>query len=310
MAARAAKSAMRAIILGSAAGGGFPQWNCNCQNCAGYRAGRLGLDARSQSSLAVTANGADWALLNASPDLRQQLVATPALHPRSDTARGSPIKSVLLTNGDIDHVAGLLTLRERQPFRLLATAEIHSILAANPIFAALAPGLVLRETVKLGEAVELVPGLRAALFPVPGKVPLYLENESVETDLIGEQTVGVEIAIARGKRLLYIPGCARMTEELALRLRGSGAILFDGTLWTDDEMIAQGLGQKTGRRMGHLPISGPDGAIAALAGINAGRKIFVHINNTNPMLDAQGPERAEAKSAGWEVGHDGMEVVL
>ncbi|MDH3667936.1 MAG: pyrroloquinoline quinone biosynthesis protein PqqB [Paracoccaceae bacterium] len=310
MAAQAAEPELRAIVLGSAAGGGFPQWNCNCRNCAGYRAGRPGLEARSQSSLAVSANGTDWALLNASPDLRQQLAATPALHPPDDAARGSPIKAVLLTNGDIDHVAGLLTLREGQPLRLLATAEIHAILAANPIFTALAPGLVLRETVKPGETVELVPGLRATLFPVPGKVPLYLEDGSVETDLIGEQTVGVEIASTKGKRLHYIPGCARMTEDLAVRLEGCGAILFDGTLWTNDEMIAEGLGQKTGRRMGHMPMSGPDGAIAALARINAGRKIFVHINNTNPVLDARGPERAEAESAGWEIGHDGMEIML
>lgn len=301
---------LRAIVLGSAAGGGFPQWNCNCRNCAACRAGQPGLTARSQSSIAVSGSGRDWTLLNASPDLRQQVMDTPALHPGSGAPRASPIGAVLLTNGDLDHIAGLLCLRERHAFRLLATEEIHKVLNANPIFAALDAELVRRETVRLDDQVDLSPGLRATLFPVPGKVPLYLESGVVETDRIGEQTAGVEIRGPSGQCLHYIPGCARMTNDLRSRLSGSDAVLFDGTLWEDNEMIAQGLGEKTGRRMGHMPISGPDGSVAALSSVNTGRRIFVHINNTNPILDPAGPERRQAEAAGWEIAHDGMEIVL
>lgn len=295
---------MRIVILGTGAGGGVPQWNCGCRNCDAARAGRI--PAMSQSGIAVSANGRDWALVNASPDLRQQLAVTPALRPEG--LRGSPICSVLVTNGDIDHVAGLLTLREGQGFDLFATPAIHAVLAANPILSALNPQLVLRRAVTLDTRFELAPGLGATLFAVPGKVPLYLEGDEVRTDLVGEQTVGVELT-ARGRRVFYIPGCASVPDWLRARISGADALLFDGTLWTDDEMLRAGLGAKTGRRMGHVPVSGPGGSLEALRDLDLGARIYVHLNNSNPLVDPASPERAEAQAAGWQVGHDGMEIV-
>ncbi|ABL70452.1 pyrroloquinoline quinone biosynthesis protein PqqB [Paracoccus denitrificans] len=294
---------MRIVILGSGAGGGVPQWNCGCRNCEAARAGRI--PAMSQSGIAVSANGRDWALVNASPDLRQQLAATPALRPGG--LRGSPIRSVLVTNGDIDHVAGLLTLREGQGFDLFATPAIHAVLAANPMLAALDPRLVARRELALEESFELAPGLVARLFAVPGKVPLYMEGEQVETDLMGEQTVGVELA-AEGRRVFYIPGCASVPDWLCERISGADALLFDGTLWTDDEMVRAGLGAKTGRRMGHVPVSGPDGSLEGLRDLALGARIYVHLNNSNPLVDPASPERAMAQAAGWQIGHDGMEI--
>ncbi|MBN9888218.1 pyrroloquinoline quinone biosynthesis protein PqqB [Salipiger abyssi] len=293
----------RARILGAAAGGGLPQWNCGCANCNAARAGEI--PAQTQSSLAVSANGTDWAVLNASPDIRAQFAATPELHPTG--LREMPLCSVLLTNGDIDHVAGLLTLREMQAFTLYATPGIHEVLAANPIFSALNPGVVTRADVALDSPAEIAPGLTATLFAVPGKVPLYLEGEEVQTDLMGEQTVGVELK-AGADTAYYIPGCARLDDTLCDRLSGAALVFFDGTLWRDDEMVRAGLGQKTGKRMGHMSMSGADGSIAAFAGLDIGRKVFVHMNNTNPVLRPGSEERRQAEAAGWTIGQDGMEV--
>lgn len=293
----------RARILGAAAGGGLPQWNCGCRNCQLARAGEI--PSLTQSSLAVTANGSDWAVLNASPDIRVQLAASAALAPTG--LREVPIRAVLVTNGDIDHVAGLLTLREMQPFTLFATAGIHEVLAGNPIFSALNPSVVTRSEVALDAPFTLVPGLTAMLFPVPGKVPLYLEGDTVDTQMVGEQTVGVRLE-AGDTAACYIPGCAALTEDLRARLDGVQTVFFDGTLWTDDEMLTLGAGQKTGARMGHMPMSGPDGSIAAFAGLDIARKVFVHMNNTNPVLRPGSPERVEAEAAGWIIGQDGMEI--
>lgn len=298
---------LRALVVGAAAGGGLPQWNCNAPNSAGFWRSAAPAPAATQSSLAVTADGVDWALLNASPDLRAQILARPALQPRAGRGlRDSPIRAVLLTNADVDHVAGLLSLRERQAFDLFATAETQAVLAANPIFGVLDPALVPRRPVALDTAFDLLPGLRATLFAVPGKVPLYLEGGTVETARLGEQTVGVALDDGAAT-LYYIPGCAAMTPALAERLRGAALVLFDGTLWSDDEMIAAGVGRKTGGRMGHMPISGPGGAIEAFAPLGVRRKIFVHLNNTNPVW-RDGPERAACAAAGWEIAADGMEV--
>jgi pyrroloquinoline quinone biosynthesis protein B len=295
---------MRTIVLGAAAGGGLPQWNCGCLNCSLARSG--GIPAASQSSLAVSADGKAWAILNASPDIRTQLAATPALHPRA--LRDSPVQAALLTNGDIDHVAGLLGLREKQSLTLFGTMEILDVLADNPVFAALDSKLVTRRAVALGTPFPLVTGVTAELFAVPGKVPLYLEGATVATDLEGEQTVGVRLETDRGVAF-YIPGCATVTPALAERLRGADLVFFDGTLWEDDEMIRAGLGAKTGRRMGHISMSGPEGSIAALDGLGVRRKVFVHMNNSNPVW-RNGPERAKATAAGWEIARDGMEVTL
>ncbi|SDJ26136.1 pyrroloquinoline quinone biosynthesis protein B [Salipiger marinus] len=294
---------IRAHILGAAAGGGLPQWNCGCPNCRLARDGEI--PPQSQSSLAVSANGTDWAVLNASPDIRDQLRRCPALHPTG--LRTMPLRSVLLTNGDIDHVAGLLTLREMQPFTLYATGEILAEIAANPIFGALNSQVVARRAVGLETPVEIAPGLEALLFPVPGKVPLYREGAVVETGLLGELTVGVELR-AGTARAFYIPGCAAVDDGLRARISGADLLCFDGTLWRDDEMIREGLGQKTGQRMGHISMSGPDGSLAALADVPLGQRVYVHMNNTNPVLRPGSCQRAEAEAAGWIIGQDGMEL--
>lgn len=293
---------MRIIILGAAAGGGLPQWNCGCGNCDAARAGRI--PSMTQSSVAVSANGRDWAVLNASPDIRMQLAATPALHPTG--LRQMPLRSVLVTNGDIDHVAGLLTLRESQPFDLFATPAIHRVLAENPMLGALRPDLVPRREIAPDQPVTLAPGLEAVLFAVPGKVPLYQEGAVVETGLVGETTVGVELR-ANGRRALYIPGCADMPDWLATRIEGADALLFDGTLWDDEEMIRMGLGIKTGRRMGHMPVTQ---SMEELAPLSIGMRLFVHMNNSNPLTDPASPEAAQAQAQGWQIARDGMEISL
>ncbi|MEJ0075077.1 MAG: pyrroloquinoline quinone biosynthesis protein PqqB [Alphaproteobacteria bacterium] len=297
---------MTAIVLGAAAGGGFPQWNCRCAVC------RLAWDSdprvtpRTQASLAVSGDGAHWTLLNASPDLRAQLAATPALHPR--TLRGSPIAAVVLTGGEIDQTAGLLSLRERQPFELIGTRDTLAAVGGNPMFGALASEVVTRRAVVPGPAFALPGGLSAELFMVPGKVPLYLEQGSVETSVESGANVGVEIK-AEGAALVFIPGAAQVTPALRERLARADIILFDGTLFRDDEMIASGTGEKTGRRMGHMPIEGSDGSLAALKGLGK-RRIYIHINNTNPILIEGSPERRRVEEAGFEVAADGLEIRL
>ena len=305
---------MLAVVLGAAAGGGFPQWNSNASACRRARSGDSAAKPRTQASAAVSADGVFWFLLNASPDLRQQIENTPALQPR-EGKRSSPIAGVILTGGDVDAIAGLLVMRERQPFAIHSTQRIKSVLDANPIFNVLADDIVERRTIALGrrtplaDAKGVASGLEIELFAVPGKVPLYLEAGEAPPIVEGEETVGVLVTDGE-KRLYFIPGCARMTPELARRLEGADVVLFDGTLWTDDEMIQAGLGPKTGRRMGHMPVSGEGGTIAAFEGLTIGRKILIHINNSNPILLEDSPERATVTASGWEVAHDGMEIRL
>ena len=308
---------MRIIVLGSAAGGGFPQWNSNAPACRRARRGDPAATPRTQASLAVSVDGLSWFLLNAAPDMRAQIDATPALWPQTGL-RSSPIAGVLLTGGDVDAVAGLLTLRERHRFSLYATEEVHAVLAANSIFRVLSPDSVVRRVLPLGtlttlkRADETVPGLMVEAFVVPGKVPLWLEEDGTDPGIV-ETGHAIGLAIietATGRRFLFIPGCAAMTPRLADRLRGAALVFFDGTLWRDEEMILAEVGPKTGKRMGHMSMSGRDGVIAALAGLDIARKVFIHINNTNPVLLADSPERAEAERAGWTIAHDGMELEL
>jgi pyrroloquinoline quinone biosynthesis protein B len=298
---------LTAIVLGAAAGGGYPQWNCRCPVCRLAWEGDGRVKPCTQASVAVSADGAHWVLLNASPDLRAQLAATPALHPR-DGLRHSPIAAVVLTGAEIDQIAGLLNLRERQPFGLYGTPECLKAVAANPMFDALAPDVVTRHAVAPGMRFQPAPGLTAELFTVPGKVPLYLERGEPEVGGESGTTVGIEI-VTGGARLAFVPGAAAMTPALHARLERADAVLFDGTLFGDDEMIRTGTGAKTGRRMGHMPIDGDGGSLAALAGIE-GRRIYIHINNTNPIHVAGSPERRKVEAAGWEVAADGMEIVL
>jgi pyrroloquinoline quinone biosynthesis protein B len=306
-------------VLGSAAGGGFPQINCNCRNCAEVRRGAAGLRARTQSSLAVTRDGQSWALLNASPDLRQQVGGTPELAPPVHAdARMSPIKAVVLTNGDVDHIAGLLSLREGFAFTIYATERVLQTLAASRVFDVLDGRLVERVPLTTGKPLALAGGgtrlgLTLEVFPVPGKVALYLEDPDAGPGLGTREgdTVGLRVADpATGRSFFYIPGCAAVDAALADRLRGASLVLFDGTLYSDDEMIAQGLTSKTGRRMGHISISGPEGSLAAFASLGVARRVFVHLNNSNPVLREDGPERLTVEDAGWEVAFDGMEIRL
>jgi pyrroloquinoline quinone biosynthesis protein B len=298
---------LTAIVLGAAAGGGFPQWNCRCDVCRLAWSGDPRVKSRTQASLAVSADNEHWALLNASPDLRAQIQANPDLHPRGDK-RGSPISAVLLTGAEIDQTAGLLNLRERSPFMLHGTAASLAAIADNPMFSALAPDVVTRRALMPAQRFSLVSGIEAELFLVPGKVPLYLEGDDPDTASESAANVGVEIT-AGAARLVYVPGAAAVTPAMRQRFEMADVVMFDGTVLTDDEMIRTGTGTKTGRRMGHMPLEGPEGSLTALASLRA-RRILVHINNTNPILIDGSPERRRIEAAGWEVAEDGLKVVL
>jgi pyrroloquinoline quinone biosynthesis protein B len=258
-----------------------------------------------QTGLAVSAGDGHWTLLNASPDLPAQIRATSALHPR-DGLRVSPIHAVVLTGAEIDQIAGLLSLRESTPFSLYATPASHAAVAANAMFGAMSS--MARRAVNPGERFTLAGGIEATLFMVPGKVPLYLEGEAPELDTESAANVGIELR-HEGARMVFVPGTATVTEQMRERFAGADVVLFDGTLFTDDEMIRTGTGQKTGRRMGHMQIDGDDGSLRALTGLSA-RRIFIHINNTNPILVDGSAQRRKVENAGWQVAEDGMEIVL
>jgi pyrroloquinoline quinone biosynthesis protein B len=304
-------------VLGAAAGGGFPQWNSAGPGCQRARANDLEARPSSQCSLAVSGDDQRWVLLDASPDLRMQINATPQLWP-STPPRSSPICSVVLTSADVDRIAGLLTLRERHSFVLWATPRVHGVLNSNSIFNVLAKDVVRRCEAPLDQFFPLRTaageelGISCRMFAVPGKVPLFLEHSEAATGRENTQeddVIGLEIATA-ATRFFYIPGCASIPPELACRLQDAPLVFFDGTLWTDDEMIVSRAGSKTGQRMGHISVSGSEGTMAQLANAGIGRKIFVHVNNTNPLLLGDSKERAIAAAQGWEVGYDGMEIRL
>ncbi|NKB37056.1 MAG: pyrroloquinoline quinone biosynthesis protein PqqB [Gammaproteobacteria bacterium] len=307
---------MKIRVLGAAAGGGFPQWNCNHPNSRRARQNDSAASQRTQSSIAVSGDGEDWFLFNASPDLRQQIKENDILHPKKDL-RHSPIQGAVLTNADVDHVAGLLNLRESQPLRLYATQRVLDVLQANSIFNVLNPKFVSREAVVLDKAQELIKpdgssmGIEVTPFAIPGKVALWLEDASKGDNFgsVEEDTIALEVEdIQSGARFYYMPACATMTEELAARIHGADMVFFDGTLWVDDEMIREGVGIKTGQRMGHMSVSGEKGTLARLAELEIKRKIFIHINTTNPILLDDSKERQIVEAAGWEVSFDGMQI--
>jgi len=298
------------VVLGTAAGGGVPQWNCGCANCRSARNGHPELKS-TQASIAVSADREHWFLVNASPDLRQQITDNPILHPRAGALRHSPIAGVILTNGEVDAVAGLLSLREGTAFDLYAHSRVLTILDDNPIFNVLRPNLVPRRALQLDTTIDLpLPGgapsgLTLEAFPVPGKVALFLEDES---DTGEGDTLGLVIGDkASGQRLVFLAACAEVTPGIAEKLDGTDLVFFDGTLWRDNEMIEAGLGKKSGQRMGHIAMRD---AIAALGDIDIGKRVFLHINNSNPALRADSPERRAAADAGWLVPADGMEIKL
>jgi pyrroloquinoline quinone biosynthesis protein B len=295
------------VVLGSAAGGGFPQWNCLCPVCQLAWAGDKRVKPRTQSSLAISSDGEKWLLLNASPDLRQQIIASRRLHPRG-ASRQSPIAGVFVTNGDVDHLTGLLTMREQQPFTLYGS-KLTLALTSTSVFGVLNKELVRSVPVHLETPVDTGLGFTITPFAVPGKVPLWLESAEVKIGTEDESTVGLEI-IENGKRFYYIPGCAEVTPKIQERIRGADLLFFDGTTFTDDEMVKLGLSQKTAWRMGHTAMSGEKGSLARLADLGIGRRVYVHINNTNPVLIEDSAERRSVEKAGWDVSHDGMEVTL
>jgi pyrroloquinoline quinone biosynthesis protein B len=308
---------LRVVVLGAAAGGGIPQWNCGCPVCLTARTGHPELQS-TQASIAVSADGDHWFLINASPDLRQQLIATPQLHPAAGKLRHSPIAGVILTNGEIDAVAGLLSMREGWPFTIYAHARVLSILKTNSIFNVLSEKNVLRQPIEVDEAFEpALPdgspsGIEVLPFAVAGKGAWYLEGKAHPAGDAGDgDTLGLRIMDkASGKHFYFLAACAKVTDDLRSRLNGASAIFFDGTVWRDDELIAAGLGNKTGQGMGHIAMSGDSGAIKSLDGLDIGRKIFLHINNSNPVLLHDSAERAIAERAGWQIPADGTEITL
>jgi pyrroloquinoline quinone biosynthesis protein B len=303
---------LRIVVLGAAAGGGVPQWNCGCAVCQAARSGRGGLQS-TQASIAISADDEHWFLINASPDLRQQLIATPQLHPKPGQLRHSPIAGVILTNSEVDAVAGLLSMREGSPFKIYAHPRVLAILTANSIFNVLGETNVRREPIAIDEAFEpTLPdgspsGIEIVPFAVPGKGAWYLEGKAHPAGNGGAgDTLGLRIGDkASGRHLYFLAACAEVTPELKQRLRGASLVFFDGTVWRDDELIAAGLGAK-----GHIAMSGDNGAIAALADLGIDRKIFLHINNSNPALLQDSAERKVAERAGWQIPADGTELTL
>lgn len=304
-------------ILGSAAGGSFPQWNCACANCEGVRRGRPGLTRRTQDSIAVSADGTDWFLFNASPDLLHQLAATPALWPRAP--RHTPIAGILLGNGDLDHVLGLFSLRESTPLVLHATTAVRRGLEEkNAIFWTLKrfPEQVSWRRLVIDEPLSLLgpsgapSGIVVTPFAAAGKRPLHIELEGLGEPATPEDNVGFEIHdTINDKRCLYLSAAVSLT-GLMPRIERADCLLFDGTFWTSDELIALGLGKSRAEDMAHLPVGGEHGSLALLSGIPVGRKIYTHINNTNPMLQEDSPEHRAVLAAGLEIAVDGMEIAL
>lgn len=307
---------LRIVVLGSGAGGGVPQWNCNCEVCAKARDDDGSVNPRSQSSIAVSADGESWCIFNCSPDIRQQISDNAMLWPKPGQHRHTPINSVVVTNADVDHIAGLLVLREKQAFDLYATSAVLDVLAENPIFNVLDGDFVSRRPIVRDQACKVAPGVTIEPFLVPGKVALFneermlAEQHSLNIGDESENTIGLEVTSGGGEKFFYIPGCAAMTDALTNRVKGAALVLFDGTVWLDDEMVSQKLGAKTGQRMGHMSMAGEAGSMAAFAELDVARKVFIHINNSNHVLIEGSHERQQANAAGWEVAFDGMEIEL
>ncbi|MBX3190826.1 MAG: pyrroloquinoline quinone biosynthesis protein PqqB [Labilithrix sp.] len=299
---------MRAIVIGSAAGGAFPQWNCGCPNCVAVRAGKEGYLPRTQDSVAITANGDRFALVNASPDVLAQIRATPALWPRAP--RHTPIGAVVLTNGDMDHVLGLFSLRESQPLAIYATPAVWRGLEASILLRTLKrfEGQVVFRPIALGEEVALEDAAGAPLgvvmraFAAPGKLPVHLMGHAAESaeDNVWLSLRDLRDADAKRGSLAYAAACASLE---GVDLAGHDAVLFDGTFFREDELVRLGLSKAVAKDMAHLPIE--SGSLHAK--IDARRKIYTHVNNTNPIL---GPtdERRAVVAAGWEIAFDGMEI--
>jgi pyrroloquinoline quinone biosynthesis protein B len=313
---------MHVKILGSAAGGGFPQWNCACPNCQAVRAGRFAGKARSQTQVAISADGKSWILLGASPDLRAQIEATPELHPSSPIStqgiRHSPIVGAVLANADVDHTLGLLLLRELQPLHVYATNSVHRILTEdNSMFAMLnrIPNQVSWTEFNPASFNLISPanedsGVRCRAVSLGTHYPAYVSPRRQSELAAKDASLGLIVESPSGKRLAYMPAVPQIDSVLLQELDSADLLFFDGTFWSDDELIRiQGSGQ-TAQQMGHVPVSSPEGSLAKLARLDRPRKIYLHINNTNPMLNEAGPEHRQVREAGWEIAEDGWQFDL
>lgn len=302
---------MKIRILGSAAGGGFPQWNCNCANCDGVRHRRIRAAPRTQSSIAVSADGAAWVLVDASPDVLAQLRATPQLQP-ARALRDTAIAGIVLTDSQIDHTTGLLMLREGAPLRVYCTESVaEDLTRAHPLFRVLEHycGVAWRR-IDPDRRFQVDDAKGIAFTPVPleSKAPPYSPHRRAPHE---GDTVGLVVTDARtGKTLFYAPGLGHVGPHVEALFDRADCILVDGTFFTDDEMIRLGVGDKHAHEMGHLPLSGPGGMIEALAAHPRARKVLTHVNNTNPILDEDSPQRAQLEAAGVEVAYDGMELAV
>jgi pyrroloquinoline quinone biosynthesis protein B len=303
---------MRVKLLGSAAGGGFPQWNCSCDNCRALREGRFRGSARTQSSLAVSPDGDRWFLLNASPDLRAQIEANPELQPKGSATRHSPIHGAVVTNADLDHVLGLLLMRESQPLRVHATPSVRRILTEdNTMFRMLDPAFVSWTEIRPGEAFELAPGLRCTPWTAGRGFPKYVEPARAAGLVASEAVLALLLEDTRnGRKMAYLPGIPALDETWLTRLSDCDLLFCDGTFWTDDELKRASGATRSSREMGHVPMSGPDGSIEWLARLSKPVKVLAHVNNTNPALDESGPEFRALEAAGLRLGKDGMEFEL
>jgi len=311
---------MRIRILGSAAGGGFPQWNCNCANCSDLRKGALHARARTQTQIAFSIDSKIWFLIGASPDLRTQIIATPDLNPTGDSPTGSPIAGVFLPSADTDSLMGLLHLREFQSFFVFATASVQKILKKeNKIFGVLdrADPPVQWQTLSargrlgchLSESPGEAPAFICATFPVSDTYPDYVSSELVRTLAPEESTVGFSFE-HRGKSLLVAPSLSGRNSEWIKLAASADITLIDGTFWSDEELRRTGRSPKTARDIGHLPLSGPGGLLEQFPRNARGRRILIHINNTNPILNEDSAEHRVVVDAGFEIAYDGMELEL
>ena len=305
---------MHVIILGTSAGGGLPQWNCNCENCRAVRQGRQNIQSRNQPSVALSMDGENWHLLNVCPDIRQQIMSTPALHPQGDEIRHTPIKSAILTNADIDHSLGLLIMRESTAYHVYSTTWIkEALVGSNTLFQLLErpPEPVQWNSIQL--EVPFFPAgeknLQITPFPVPGKVPTFLQKHYQNSP---EATIGLNIQdINSQQTLVYLPGVQEFSEKVWEQINQAQVLLIDGTMFSNTEMQDLGIATApTAKVMGHWPVADEDGTIALLQEKTDLRKIFIHINNTNPMLREDSPQAKIIQNAGWEISYDGLEITL
>ena len=304
---------MKIRVLGAAAGGGFPQWNCNCPNCDGLRKGTLNARARTQSSIAVSGNGIDWVLFNASPDLLAQIRAFPALQP-GRALRDTGIRSVVLMDGQIDHTTGLLMLREGKPLEIYCTDMVREdMTTGNPLFNILGHYCGVnwhRIPIEAGNRFEVVggDGLEFTAVALKSKAPPYSPHRDNPHD--GDNIGMVIRDTATGRSVFYAPGLGEIEPHLVPYMEQADCVMVDGTFWTNDEMVDMGISRKRARDIGHLPQSGAGGMMEVLEPLRASRKVLIHINNTNPILDEDSSQRAELTRRGIEVAFDGMDIEL